>query len=308
MRHTHIPFQSESEFDLQGQLPNNFSFNLNLWLPDTHEPCNDFVILINGFLEGDAKSYDQLDKHLWRYTQIAEELTSDGKAVVLMPLPFHFQRGIMAGQNEGSLPLRRLKLDGSWLYHGGYTQVILDIRKLVDLVLNNPSAFNCTNYPRLHLVGYSIGGVGVLGAATELAKEQRTKLESVSVLLSAWRLVNINPGSLETLFKAKFGLTAEDWQSMVATIAEQRLNGNLDDVFTALFFGDDNTTIDVSQIAKKVLFVHGMKDEIFELPITENLRSDLLKPNCTLITLPTNHIAIRQNKQVAKYIATFIGN
>ena len=113
---------------------------------------------------------------------------------VLLPLPFHFDRSRdFAGENQFA-PIVRLKESGSYLYHGGFTQVKNDVNKLIKDIEINPNRFGLTTSEKIkfHLLGYSLGGV----AATGSAVLSEIKFESLTVLLSAWNLSEINPDAI----------------------------------------------------------------------------------------------------------------
>jgi alpha-beta hydrolase superfamily lysophospholipase len=77
---------------------------------------------------------------------------------------------------------RAAQKNGAYLYYGGYDQVKDDIEQLVGDIRLDPDKYDLKADPKVHLVGYSLGGAAALGAAAGLGQ----KIDSLSVLFSSW--------------------------------------------------------------------------------------------------------------------------
>jgi len=306
---TYLEFDSNVEYEfLRNNFSKNSSFNLPVWKSEDNK-SSEILIMINGFLEGVGGDQTRHEKLVdIRYGAIAKKLLKEKSITsVLLPLPFHFNRSFdVSGENEFA-PLTRLTESGTYLYYGGFTQIVNDLEKLIQDIENNPSRFGLQeNKPiKFHLLGYSIGGVAAIGAALNLKGETTPKLDSLSVLLSAWNLAEIKPNAIESAFGMKFGFNAELWESMLSQLEE--IKDDTDPVFKKLIWNEGDP-IEFKNCAKRVFFLHGFNDEIFTHSHTEATRQEVLDmmDKCTFINLPTDHIAIRSTEEIAGYVSTFI--
>jgi hypothetical protein len=100
---------------------------------------------------------------------------------------------------------------------------------------------------------------------------------------------------------------------MMTELETLRESKSTDAVFKELIWGDDlgaNPELNFEQIAEKVLFIDGQKDEIFNPAIMRQRRETLLERNlnnCSFLSLPFDHGLMTSAglQTPAKYIATF---
>ena len=302
-----ISFESHVEdYFPQNQFANNSIFKLPIWKANQKKSCNEVLIMINGFLEGVESDQNKLDRHLERYEAIAKKILKEKNITsVMLPLPFHFNRSRdIKGENQFA-PISRLTKSGTYLYYGGFTQVVGDVKKLINDIENNPSKFGLTvtDNIKFHLLGYSLGGVAAIGSAIHLER----KLESLTILLSAWNLSEINPEAINKAFGKKFGLTTELWNKMIEELNE--IKENTDPVFKKLIW-NEGEPIAFNKCAERVLFLHGFKDDIFTNSHTEDSRNQALEvmEKCTFVNIPSDHYALRSREVIAGYVSTFICN
>lgn len=302
------PFTLKTEVLYQNlrKYTNNHEFECKVW-KNTDAPAKKVVIMFNGFLEGIGNK----NSAYLRYKKIGEQLNEKGIVAVLLPLPFHFGRSMASdGQNIVS-PLHRLKDHGTYLYHGGYTQVKTDVKALYQAIKDDPESFHLTEDFNVSILGYSIGGVSAIAAATCLKDEFKLNIESLVIVLSAWKIQDIDARSVASFFEEPELETA--WTTMMTELETLRESKSTDAVFKKLIWGDDLGAIpelNFEQIAEKVLFIDGQKDEIFNPAIMRQRRESLLERNlnnCSFLSLPFDHGLMTSAglQTPAKYIATF---
>lgn len=302
-----IEFESVVEYDfLHAQFSNNSSFELPIWKADQSKNCNEILIMINGFLEGVESDQRRRDRHLERYEAIAKKVLKEKNITsVMLPLPFHLNRSRdITGDNQFA-PISRLTESGTYLYYGGFTQVVSDVNKLINDIENNPSKFGLTSKENIkfHLLGYSLGGVAAIGSALHLER----KLESLTILLSAWNLSEINPEAINIAFGERFGFTSELWNKMLRELNE--IKEKTDPIFKKLIW-NEGEPIAFNKCAERVFFLHGFKDDIFTNTHTEDSRKQVLEvmEKCTFVNIPSDHYAMRSREVIAGYVSTFICN
>lgn len=311
-------FKSEIEFLELEEFDSNANFKIPVWKPGNEQKCQEIVIMLNGFLEGVTHHKKDRLKWMIRYEIIAQKLGKENIASVLMPMPFHFSR--CEDIEEGYAPIERLKESGAYFYFGGYTQVISDVEKLIAQIHAEPARFGLdVSDPEIHLLGYSLGGVVAIGSAIKL-KEQ--KFKSLTVLLSSWNLSEIDPDAIEEIFRDDFDFGKEEWIEM---LDELRNAGIGDKVFNQLVWGEGDDDIfgqltweeidknnEAKKCATRVLFIHGIEDEVFTRTMAASATSTLIDQkkykHCSFIILPSRHSGVEARKQIAGYISNFISN
>lgn len=310
-----IDFESEPLHPALERFPANRRFPLRLWQPGGEHHVEEIAILTHGFLEGVEADPKRRERMLKRYEFIAAELNARGIAAVFLPLPFHFERGNDLAAAGTFAPIERLREDGTYLYRGGYDQAVSDIVKLADDIDAAPDRFGLPRAHGTHLVGYSLGGAAALGAGTRLGR----RLASLSALFSTWRVASIDPGIIEETFGEKYGFGRAEWTRVMEQLAHHR--HEYDEVFQDLVWGDGSGSW-ISLCPTRMLFVHGLEDEIFTTALTLPANFELYEyvrrinrsagngPNreCVFIAPMTDHWHMRERKQVAGYVASFIAN
>jgi len=300
----YIPFKSRLEFSNLRSFKGNQQFEVPIWKPK--ETSGHVLIMLHGFLEGLDSSIEKRERHLLKYDAIAERLTKEGYTCVLLPLPFHFERSVDFGSNELVAPIDRLTKNGAFLYYGGYTQVISDVERLIQAISSKPEQFGLTDVKiEYHLLGYSLGGVAAMGAA--LSSKYRFK--SLSILLSTWNLQNINPEKIRELFGSKYSFGREEWEKMMNELNQLKELDDVDPLFKYLIWGEGEE-VSFETMADKVLFLHGLDDELFTREIVADNNSTVLESmkKCTFISIPAGHFILRERQLVAGFVSEFILN
>jgi pimeloyl-ACP methyl ester carboxylesterase len=291
------------------QFINNHQFECKIW-KNTEAPAKQVVIMFNGFLEGIGNR----NSAYLRYKKIGEELNNKGITAILLPLPFHFGRSVVGDGKETVSPISRLKIHGSFLYHGGFTQIKADVEVLYQELKNEPSRFNLKEDFVVSLLGYSIGGISAIAAAKHLQEKLDLKLNSLILLLSAWKIQDIDASSVAGFFRhTEPDLNEETWTTMMRELETIRHLESTDAIFKELVWGEDigsNPELKFDEIAEKVLFIDGQMDEIFTQNIIRQRRDTLLEQNlrnCTFLSLPLQHAAMSSSglQTPPKYISMF---
>jgi len=310
-----ISFESTPLYPLLASFQANAQFDLPFWRPAAGTSVSEIAILTNGFLEGVESTEHQRNTARKRYDLIAEELVKRGVAAVFLPLPFHFERGNDITAEGRFAPLERLRESGSYLYFGGYDQAVSDIKKLVAEIWSPPNRFGLESLKRIHLVGYSLGGAAALGASASLGD----KLASVTALCSTWGIAKIKPDVIERTFGTKYGFGRAEWKIAMDQLKVQK--ESFDAVFRDLAWGDSRGDW-ISGCPNRMLFIHGLDDEMFPPDMTmaanwtvyENVKrmnretGTGVNREIVFIAPMTDHLFMRERRQVAGYVASFITN
>lgn len=298
---TKIHFKELLEFN------NNSEFNCYLWDDIREDRAKEALIMFNGFLEGVSADSRRREQFLLRYKSIGEELNSKGIIVILLPLPFHFDRCLGVTNNEIASPVARLSIHGSFLYYGGFTQVLSDIESLYRKIKSAPEDFRLSPDFSVNILGYSIGGISAITASSYLTNVLKIKVNSLILMLSAWKVQDIDPNAIEGFFSAEPNLNAEAWRRMMRELEFIQTDPGVDPLFKNLIWGTGEE-IDFQLIAKKVLFIEGQFDEIFTSEIISDRRQTIQRRNsrnCTFISAPVNHLALRESRTLSKYVAFY---
>lgn len=316
---TYIDFESNILYSELEQFPNNKKFKIPCWKKEQNE-SDEVLIMINGFLEGVLNETEKdptnrarkINNHLSRYNSIANESLKNNIVSVLMPLPFHFGRG---EDFPSKAPIERLLENGSYLYYGGFDQIILDVNDLISRIKNNPNDFGLqpTKKLKFHILGYSIGGVATMGCALKLEH----KFESMSILLSSWNLNAISSDAIHELFQRTYQLGRNEWEKIKSDL-NNVLDENIiiDSEFNFLWRGieDKNNPLreKLENKVEKILFINGNHDSLFTQE-TATQRAQYLRDkefdNVTFLFVHSDHLAMRQREartMIPKFIATFI--
>jgi hypothetical protein len=248
--------RTETQFKELLQFPNNQEFNCYLWDEISVEAAKEVVIMFNGFLEGVASSPEERDRLLFRYKLIAKELNRNNIVAILLPLPFHFDRSIGVASGDDSAPIQRLQGHGSFLYYGGFTQVVSDIESLYTKLKGAPSEFGLRDDFRISILGYSIGGVSAISAANHLKSKIKVEISSLILMLSAWKIQDIDPTAIAGFFNSEPNFNEDTWTRMLEELNILENDNNVDSLFKHLIWGTGQE-IDFENLAKKVLFVDG---------------------------------------------------
>lgn len=300
----YVSFKSRLEFSNLRGFKGNQQFDIPVWKPN--ESSGNVLIMLHGFLEGLDSTQDKRERHLSKYDAIAERLTKEGYSCVLLPLPFHFERSIDFGANELVAPIDRLTKNGTFLYYGGYTQVISDVERLIQAISKKPEQFGLVGGKiEYHLLGYSLGGVAAMGAALS----SKDRFISLSILLSTWNLQSIDPDKIQNVFGSKYSFDREKWDKMMDELNQLKSKDDVDPLFKYLIWAKGEG-VSFEAMAKKVLFLHGLEDELFTQDVVASNNSKVLESmrKCTFISIPSGHIITRERPLVAGLVTEFILN
>ncbi len=185
----------------------NNEFDIRFTFPIVEGKQSDIVIILNGFGE-----YD------WRvYTRDREGICSDfaanqGIATVLLPMPFHFNRFSRVDYRKHpdwprdlvGMIARKPARSRFW---AGFTQALSDIDKLVRLIRTQSEEFYSMHFDentRVHLMGYSLGGLGALSYQLNAAKVQGNACDSVILLSSGCSLRTLVPDEFKQVSDAEW--------------------------------------------------------------------------------------------------------
>ena len=295
-----IPFKSDlSKYPVLDKFPSNQSFDLKLWSPNNESSRNsEIAILINGFMEGVSLNGSTPSRKL--YESIGLELNNNNISAIHYPLPFHFER------SKESNPIDRLKLSGSFLYYGGFSLVVEELNMLVRDIMDNHEKYGLNENPKVHLLGYSLGGIAAVGVASEVARlNSDFRFSSLSILLSAFNLNNVNPENISLAYRN--AITAEDWQRVMSDLEGVKNDPTVSPIFKYLIW-EIGEPIQFSKLAEKVLLLHGHNDEIFSADDAGRLQRLVLGEmnQCTFINVPSKHAVHFDREIIARYISNFI--
>ena len=303
---------------LYPQAANNINeLELRLWTPDSGSQPHEIAIMVHGFLEGIENEPRSRERWLRRYEAIAEELAQRNIASIFLPMPLHFERMVPAAEGTLATIVQRLKNNGTYLYYGGHDQFSTDIGLLIESILAEPTKYRLApGNTKIHLIGYSLGGAAAMAAATT----NHGKVDSLSVLYSTWGLANIPSEAIGAAFQDRYGFSAADWNATMAVLASRR--ESFDEAFQAVMWGEISPSW-IGRFPKRVLFVHGLMDELFppEMTLAGSLAffnqfSSMVQGldaanreqfEVAFINSYSDHFFIKRRKQVAAMIAGYIG-
>lgn len=309
-----VDFECATRYEELTAFPANHRFPLRLWLPEGGL-ADQIVVMTHGFLDGARPDTNDPHAQTKRYASIATELNHRGIAAVLLPLPFHFERGRDFADRHMIAPIARLRENGAYMYFGGYDQMKDDVVRLVQEIRADPARYGLSAAPQVHLLGYSLGGAAVLGAAASLPAE----ISSLSALFSTWGIARIPSGEIQKMFNDRFGFGSAEWATAMSQLESQR--SRFDPVFQHLMWGESDVSW-FEQCPRRLLFIHGLDDELFPDDMTSRANEELVahvrrvnedlprakQHECAFIRVFGNHLHLRQMQQVAGYVAAFIGN
>lgn len=323
-----VNFSSTKNHSLPGYT-HNVNFPIRVWHQSGKNSVRGIVVMVNGFLEGltHGGGKIKLPEH---YSAIAENLCKQNYIVVLMPLPFHFERSLDFPEEGPVAPILRLDSsiggNGSFVFFGGYTQIKEDIYRLCKLFKQKSKpgfdSFNISEAPEYHLLGYSLGGVMTLGMLIE--DEGSIKFNSTSILLSNYNIADITPNQIDNNTGLKImGFTGEIWSRVINDLIKSKKS--LPPFFRFLIWGENQSVfkkklIELGKVSinkqPRLLFLNGMQDDLFDFNKINRRNNDLfelimenekIKTIVTLIMTSSKH-RIQKAGLIAEYVSAFISN
>jgi hypothetical protein len=129
------------------------------------------------------------------------------------------------------------------------------------------------------------------------------------VLLSTWSLKSVKPKKLQEIFGNKFHFGQKEWKKIMSDLEELRSDESIDEVFKFLIWSDGES-IEFDKITPKVLFLHGLEDELFSRQLVKQNNDKILRKikNCTFISIPSKHVILKERELVAGLVSEFILN
>lgn len=134
-------------------VPENEHFGLRVYLPNTGKRFSEVIIMVSGYAEDTPYVYD-------RY--FGPVLAEQNIPSILLPLPFHMLR-----RPKNSKRAKELVADDPVRFFAGYLQILRDIAKLANAISKPQGDFAREHFSDdcvVSLLGYSLGGLGVLAA------------------------------------------------------------------------------------------------------------------------------------------------
>ncbi len=191
-------FNGEMFRETEEDVAANNGFTLGFSLPSSALSEGDgvteqhLVIILNGFDQPSRTLYDS------RSMGLHALLADRGIASVVLPLPFHFERWPRGSEHYEEIvksPLN-LVLWSQDRFYLGYQQIISDIRQLERDVRIGASPFYEKHFDsstRIHLLGYSMGGLGAIAAVVRARLDAVPLYDSCILLASGVALRSMHP-------------------------------------------------------------------------------------------------------------------
>lgn len=247
-----IPFKSShprNERKKGEDISVNQSFDLKFFMPKTK--VTELVIILNGFIETDRTPYDE---------DISPSLASYGVASVLLPLPFHLDR-----QPHGSLTANTYALLDKDLFFADFLQTLKDVRDVAKLVKSEYNANGAAKIEKdckIHLLGYSLGGLFALSSLLNDTQNEIEKLFDSCLLLCA--------GANFQTYENPVGFTEFEWGELKLHYMNLRHKvkypdaGSNDIIFNRVFIGLDKPALNETLLllSHRILLVIGAVDDI----------------------------------------------
>jgi len=247
--------------------PNN-EFLVKFYLPSADsDKEKHIVIIINGFNEMSPDAYHN-DKR-----GVCKLLADRNIASVLIPISNHMNRmpkGVYPDEHE---PKHLVTVNKDRFYEG-YRQTIADIEKLARLIstksgrdgkLTDGSKFSdfFDSNTKIHLLGYSIGGLGVLSAFLKAYYEKENLYNSCILLSSGANFQSLHPEDVIGLDKntwkrikhyylGKVYMSKESEKSLMNRIFEMVLLGEKREIFLDC----------MSELSNRILVIIGALDDV----------------------------------------------
>jgi pimeloyl-ACP methyl ester carboxylesterase len=241
-----IPRREDESTDI---LKVNNQFSLPFVIPNPADRRDkrangDVIIVVNG--------YNQFDGSLPMYFSdgfgICTLLKRRGYTSVLLPIPFHLWRTPEVG--IFTEPMGPRINNDQMRFYLGYRQLLADIDALSSKVIDHEIVLPF-DVKRIHLLGYSLGGLGTLAAFTLDRRRANPLFSSCTVLFSGASLKNVDArgtgvtkaeiAALRKFFSAPGGEFLRDAKGQLQKIEEQR-SGRLS-AFKYFVLGQSNRAI-----------------------------------------------------------------
>lgn len=173
--------------------PNN-DFDLPFIIPNTIDkiPNGDVIIIVNGY----NQPKESLRMYFEKRIGICRLLQRRGYTSILLPIPFHLWRSPIEG--IFSIPqytiAHRINADMTRFYLG-FKQLLLDIEGLAKALLGHtkPRIELPFDVKRIHLLGYSLGGLGTASAFIIDRFHKSNLFSSSTMLFSGANLKCVEP-------------------------------------------------------------------------------------------------------------------
>lgn len=185
----------------------NNQFDIKFFFPDQGESKQkqqDIVIILNGFGDYDERVYSRDQNSICSCFA-----SNHGVASVLLPMPFHLKRFRKSDYKGLAIPknLLLMILIHKVRFWYGFVQYLDDISHLVYLIKTQSDEFFSKYFnddTRIHLLGYSMGGLAALSYQLSALKIRSTKCDSLALLASGCNLKTLVPDEFKELDKAQW--------------------------------------------------------------------------------------------------------
>jgi hypothetical protein len=173
--------------------PNNF-FPIYFQTHDDTSTVDDATIVVNGFNEpGKIKPEDWIEVYYNEEFGLCPLFAKHGRPAVLLPISFHYWRMPQTPLFASLTPEHVVSMDPIRFYLG-YRQLLLDLEKLARGLLGREMIEGLTiRASRVHLVGFSLGGLGTLSAMLIQQLRNTNTFATCSLLFSGANLLHLRP-------------------------------------------------------------------------------------------------------------------
>jgi hypothetical protein len=197
-----LPSETWDDVKANNQFPLWFSLPRGGRKAESH-----LVIMLNALNQRSRTLYDH-DK-----LGLSARFAEHGIASVLLPLAFHFERWPDTAIFR-ELDIVHLILRDMIRFYWGYRQVLADVARLARDVREGREPEYKKWFSRdtkMHLLGYSIGGLGALSVLMLDYVKRRNDFETCTLLCSGASLETLEPVREDAI-----GITREQWQRFLA--------------------------------------------------------------------------------------------
>lgn len=256
----------------------NNEFDVTFFLTSSGERKEEHLLLIvNGFDQMDLAHYHKDDQreNSKKVVGLCRDFVDRGIASVLIPIPNHMNRW------PKTVPYPFPKPKPSSLvaaypdrFYEGFLQELADLEKMADLILDPASrdretfedgttfALHFDGNTRVHLVGYSIGGLATLSTFLKSDLEKKPRYNSCTLLSSGANFQSLHPQEI-------IGIDEATWKRIKyhflgLTYKQKATAGIENDIFEMVLLGEDKSRFYdcVSELSNRILIVVGALDDV----------------------------------------------
>lgn len=165
----------------------NDKFPLLFYVPENYDNAgiDHLVIMLNGFNEKKTLVKQYVDPN-WGISHLLND-KSKKISSVLLPLTYHYWRKPIESSDHST---SFLVYENPIRFYMGYRQLMYDLDAIVKMVHNPPQQLKqfFQNIPKIHLYGFSVGGLGVFSFILKEQLDGKARIASATLLNSAGSL------------------------------------------------------------------------------------------------------------------------